>query len=86
MASRTSGASALIREGQNGWLFDHGDSSAFHTAVDAVLLKPEMAKQFAHEGGKLVNAEYDNATLARRMRDLYEQLIEEKYALRHIAR
>ena len=86
IASRTSGASALIREGQNGWLFDHGDSSAFHAAVDAALLKPETATHFAHEGGKLVNAEYDNAALVQRMKNLYKQLIEEKHALRHIAR
>lgn len=85
IASRTSGASALIREGQNGWLFDHGDASAFHKAVDAALLKPETAARFAAEGSKLVVAEYDNAALAGRMKNLYTQLVEEKYALRHFA-
>jgi glycosyltransferase involved in cell wall biosynthesis len=85
IASRTSGASALIREGQNGWLFDHGDSAVFYKAVDAALLKPETAARFAAEGSKLVSTEYDNAVLAGRMKNLYAQLIEEKYALRHSA-
>ncbi|HEX4645570.1 MAG TPA: glycosyltransferase family 4 protein [Verrucomicrobiae bacterium] len=85
IASRTSGASALIREGQNGWLFDQGDSSTFHQAVDTALSKPEAAARFAAEGSKLVSAEYDNAALAGRMKNLYVQLIEEKNALRHFA-
>jgi glycosyltransferase involved in cell wall biosynthesis len=86
IASRTSGAAALIREGGNGWLFDHGDANAFHQAVDVVLLKPEVAAKCAVEGDKIVNAGYDNTVLTGRMKNLYTQLVEEKYALRHSAR
>jgi alpha-maltose-1-phosphate synthase len=86
IASRTSGAAALIREGHNGWLFDHGDAGKFHEAVDAALLRPQLAAQFAAAGGQLAGAEYDNTVLAGRMKNLYAQLIEEKYALRHSAR
>ncbi|HXI69520.1 MAG TPA: glycosyltransferase family 4 protein [Verrucomicrobiae bacterium] len=85
IASRTSGASALIREGQNGWLFDHGDSPAFQKAVDMVLSKPETAARFAAAGSRLVMAEYDNTALAARMKNLYVQLIEKKDALRRFA-
>jgi glycosyltransferase involved in cell wall biosynthesis len=85
IASRTSGATALIREGHNGWLFDHGDGRAFYKAVDTVLLKPETAARFAAEGSKLVAAEYDNAALAGQMKNLYVKLIEEKHALHHPA-
>jgi starch synthase len=83
IASRTSGATALIDEGKNGWLFGHGDAGTFHEAVDAALLRPEIAAQFADEGTRLVDTEFDNAALARRMHNLYSQLIEEKHALRH---
>jgi glycosyltransferase involved in cell wall biosynthesis len=86
IASRTSGASALIRHEQSGWLFDLKDPRAFHDAVDQVLLKPGLAAQFAAEGNKLVRAEYDSAVLAGRMKKLYEEIIEEKHALRHPAR
>ena len=85
IASRTSGAAALIREGQNGWLFNHGDSFAFHKAVDAAISKPQTAARYAAAGSQLVSAEYDNSVLAGRMKDLYARLIEEKYALRHSA-
>jgi alpha-maltose-1-phosphate synthase len=85
IASRTSGASALIHEGHNGWLFGHGDSRAFQNAVDAALRHPNLATQFAAEGRRLVGAEYDTGALAERMKNLYAQLIEEKYALHHSA-
>jgi glycosyltransferase involved in cell wall biosynthesis len=85
IASRTSGATALIRDGENGWLFNHGDPRAFHEAVDAALLKPELAAQFAATGSRLVRAEYDGVALAGRMKNLYAKLIEEKHALRHSA-
>src|SRR5579859_4282884 len=86
IASRTSGATALIRHGENGWLFNHGDSQAFHEAVDTALLRPALAAQFAACGNRLACAEYDGAALAGRMKNLYAQLIEEKHALRHSAR
>ena len=86
IASRTSGALALVRDGENGWLFELRDSSTFHNAVDAALLRPELTERFNRAGARLVGAEYNSATLAGRMKDLYEQLIEEKHALRHSAR
>jgi glycosyltransferase involved in cell wall biosynthesis len=86
IASRTSGASALIQEGHNGWLFDLSDVGAFHEAVDAALLRPNLAAQFADEGARLVQAEYDCVALAGRMKNLYQQLVEAKHALRHSTR
>ncbi len=86
IASRTSGASALIHPSQNGWLFDLGNARAFHEAVGQALLQPATTAQFAAAGRELACAEYDTTALAGRMKRLYEQLIEEKHALRHPAR
>ncbi|PYI81932.1 MAG: hypothetical protein DME26_18960, partial [Verrucomicrobia bacterium] len=86
IASRTSGASALVKEGQNAWLFDLNDAGKFHTAIDAVLRRPDLAKELAGAGQRLVSAEYDTTVLAGRMKNLYVELIEEKHALRHSAR
>jgi len=83
IASRTSGASALIRHFQNGWLFDLDDPKAFHTAIDGALLMPDLAKELAAAGRRLVRTHYDATFLAGRMKNLYAQLIEEKHALRH---
>lgn len=85
IASRTSGACALIQPGENGWLFDCGEPSGFHQAVDQVLSRPESARRLALNGARLVRDQYDTHVLAGRLKQLYEQLIEERHALRHTA-
>ena len=85
VASATSGASALIQQGGNGWLFKLEDPGTFHEAMDCILLQPLLRARQAAAGAKLVSDEYDTVVLAGRMRKLYEQLIQEKHALRHSA-
>ena len=85
VASATSGASALIQQGENGCLFELEDPGTFHEAVDFTLLQPALRARRAAAGAKLVSDEYDTAVLAGRMKKLYEQLIQEKHALRHSA-
>jgi alpha-maltose-1-phosphate synthase len=82
VSSRTSGASTLIQDERNGWLFDLDDPQTFHEVVNRALDHPAIIAQAAEEGQKLVRAEYDSTGLAGRMKNLYEQLIEEKNALR----
>jgi glycosyltransferase involved in cell wall biosynthesis len=86
ISSRTSGASALIKHGQNGWLFDLSDPQPFHTALDKVQTNPQLAESMAAEGRHLARSQYDIRVLANRVKDLYEELIDEKAALRHPAR
>ena len=86
IASRTSGALALIQPGRNGWLFDLADPAAFYTAIDQTLNEPETRERLANAGRELVCAEYDTGVLARKIKCLYEQLTEQKRALRHPAR
>jgi starch synthase len=83
ISSRTSGASALIKHGENGGLFDLEAPQSFHDLMDQILSDPGMRAQSAIAGGKLVAAEYNTDVLAGRMKNLYQQLIEEKNALRH---
>ena len=86
ISSRTSGASALVKDGQNGWLFDLDRPPVFQELVDQALGKPEFAKQLARAGRRLIDEQYDSHILAGRMKNLYAQLIEEKNALRHSSR
>jgi glycosyltransferase involved in cell wall biosynthesis len=83
ICSRTSGASALVKDGQNGWLFDLNNPATFQELVDQALDKPGLAKQLAAAGRRLIDEQYDSHVLAGRMKNLYAQLIEEKHALRH---
>jgi starch synthase len=86
ISSRTSGALALIQPGRNGWLFDLENSQTFHEAMDQALGNPGLAAQFAAEGQRRVESEFDISNLAGRLKGLYEQLIEETNSLRHPAR
>src|SRR5262249_48634968 len=83
ISSRTSGASALVLHGKNGWLFDLSNSAAFHDAINEALLNPKRRAQLAESGRDLVAREYDAPSVARKVKQLYDELIEEKHALRH---
>ena len=76
VSSRTSGPSALIRNGENGWLFCLEESAGFHEAIDQVLSDPGMAQRMA-SNGTAISQRYSLATVAGRLKGLYEELIRE---------
>lgn len=78
ISSRTSGASALIEHGRNGWLFDLHRPESFHGAIDVVLTNEDARANAIAAGRERVIAEYDTRVLAARVRTLYEHLVEEK--------
>jgi alpha-maltose-1-phosphate synthase len=78
VSSRTSGARSLIQHGENGFLFDLENAASYHQAVDALLTKDQLAKQFGTRGKEYVKTEFDSRVLARRVKQLYEELIAEK--------
>jgi starch synthase len=86
LSNRTSGASTLVRDGQNGWLFDLENPQTFHEPLDQALAKSEVARRVLRRGGDEVHTEYNIGALAGRMKKLYETLIEEKNALRDPSR
>jgi glycosyltransferase involved in cell wall biosynthesis len=86
VSSRTSGACALVRHGENGWLFDLENPQSFHESIEAALTKSDAANCVLRSGGDAVNTEYNVVALAGRMKKLYEELIEEKNALRNPSR
>ncbi len=82
ISSRTSGASALIEHGRNGWLFDLHRPESFHEAIDVALTNEERRAAAIAAGRERVVAEYDTQVLASRVRTLYQHLVEEKNAVR----
>jgi glycosyltransferase involved in cell wall biosynthesis len=83
ISSRTSGATALIRDGENGWLFDLSDPRGFHQAISQTLRNPGLRDRLAESGRELVNRKYDILSVAGSVKQLYNELIEAKHALRH---
>jgi alpha-maltose-1-phosphate synthase len=83
ISSRTSGASALVKPGENGWLFDLESPESLHLAVNEALSNEPLRSRFAANGHHIASTRYDTQTIAQSVRRLYEELIEEKHALRH---
>ena len=80
LSSRTSGPSALICHGQNGWLFDLEQPQTFHEALKRTVAEPELAQQMVARGAA-VASKHSVEAVAGHMRDLYEELrIEAKCA------
>jgi len=78
IASRTSGASALIGERKDGWLYDLEDPTSLLRCLDELFADPEGAKKMAERGREKVIRDYDNRSLAQKMKHLYEEVIEER--------
>ncbi len=78
VSSGTSGARSVIHHGENGFLFDLDQPASFHQAADALLSKTELAKDFGARGKEYVKAEFDSRVLARRVKQLYEELVAAK--------
>ncbi len=77
VSSRASGPSALIRDGENGWLFSLDKPEVFHGAVNCALGNPALARQMAARGAA-VTEQFSLVALAGRLKKLYEELIREK--------
>lgn len=77
VSSRTSGALSLIEPGRNGWLFDLNEPQGFLMALDEILTNPTKSREYAAAGHEIVARDYDTGILARRIRTLYEELIQE---------
>jgi alpha-maltose-1-phosphate synthase len=77
LSAKASGPAALIRNGHNGWMFDLEQPDTFHQALAQTLDRPSAAKEMALRGS-VVAEQYSVQTLAGRLKDLYQELIEEK--------
>jgi glycosyltransferase involved in cell wall biosynthesis len=78
LSSRTSGASALIEHGKNGWLFDLEAAETFHKALAQTLAEPTISREMVERGAAKVREKYSVYALAGRMKELYEELMEAK--------
>lgn len=78
LSSRTSGASALIEHGRNGWLFDLEKPETFHEALERTLAGPAASREMVTRGAAKVREQYSVNALAGRMKHLYEELMEAK--------
>jgi len=86
LSTRTSGACTLVHHGENGWLFDLDKPETFHQPLAQALSNSDTARRVLRRGGDEVHTRYNIKALAGRMKALYDELIEEKNAIRPPAR
>ena len=72
------GALGLIREGHNGLLFDIQRPDTLHCAIEQTLNNPGTAKEMAARGREQVERDYGISALGKRLKKVYEELIEER--------
>jgi starch synthase len=78
ISSRTSGALSIVKHGENGLLFSIESIPEFHACLDEMLGSKERAASMARNGHQVAAREFDATVLARRIKSLYQSLIEQK--------
>lgn len=78
IASATSGAKQLVREGENGFLFEPGNVAAFLQALECLFDDDERRRVLGCTGQTMVRAHFDMTVIARRVHDLYAELCTSK--------
>jgi alpha-maltose-1-phosphate synthase len=74
IASATSGAKQIVRDGENGFLFPINDSRGLLDAMKRTFVSEEHRRSLGRTGKTMVQTHYDNRAIARRVRHLYAEL------------
>jgi glycogen(starch) synthase len=75
VASAAGGLAEIVRDGESGWLVPPGDSDALAATLVDKLGRPDELARIAR-GGRERSEDYEAATLAPRLVELYERLAE----------
>lgn len=78
LSTRTSGALSLVKDGENGHLFNLDALPEFHSGLNRIVSSVAYRKQLAENGRSLAASQYDALLLSGRIKSLYEELIERK--------
>ncbi len=78
LAFEAEGVREMVKEGDNGYVFPHGDVEAMSQALERFIANPELAREMGQKGRALVDDRWDIATMQRKTQELYEQLLKEK--------
>jgi glycosyltransferase involved in cell wall biosynthesis len=77
VATRTGGIKDWCKDGETGYLVDIFDEDALASRIDQLLDDPEKAKQFGLNGYQRVQEHYSEDIYYRRLRALYEKVIQD---------
>jgi glycosyltransferase involved in cell wall biosynthesis len=77
VSTRVSGIPELVRDGENGLLVSEKDAAALAAALGQLMEDDALRRQLAARGRELVEREFNIRENARRMVDLFQQVIRE---------
>lgn len=75
IASRLHGIPEAFRDGEHGWLIPPGNADALADAMRKLLVSPQTRERFGVAGREWVCQNFSREMQARRMRELYLQLL-----------
>jgi glycosyltransferase involved in cell wall biosynthesis len=76
VASKVGGNPELVRDGENGLLFEPGNVADLASRLEAILLDVECRRRLAAAAVRTIQEEYTIQASARRYAALYEELLE----------
>ncbi len=78
VAVRVGGVPDLVRDGENGFVVEPGDTGALASAVGRLLADPELAAEMGAAGRRRAVREYGCGQAAARLASLYEQALADR--------
>jgi phosphatidylinositol alpha-1,6-mannosyltransferase len=75
VGTKVGGITDFLREGETGLFCQAGKPQTISAALDRILSQPELARKIGSNGRKLVEQEYNWDGVAKRMGDLYDELL-----------
>lgn len=75
VATRVSGSTELVREGETGFLVDHGDVHRFAERIQVLLQQPHLAHRFGSAARQVVLREYSLRNMAGAHERAYFQAV-----------
>jgi len=75
VTTRALGPAEITSHGENALQVDCGDEEAMAAALLALLNDPALAQRLAQQGRETFDSTYSEAVVARRYKDLYEELL-----------
>ena len=76
VATRVGGVPELVIEGETGLLVDSDDDRGLATALERLLLDPELARRLGEAGQARVRRNHNCSDAARRLEALYRAALE----------
>jgi len=75
VATRVSGNSEVVREGETGFMIELDDSDGLTIALERLMRDPELREEIGKRSREVAHREYDETSIVQSLRDIYGNLL-----------